>query len=69
MQAVCLGKESRHVYRAVGEEDAVGVHLQDLGGRVVGGDDRQAAVEARQPPQDVVLDAKVVRHNLRCKDA
>lgn len=50
---------------SVGEEDAVWVHVQHFAGRIVGRHHRQPAAERRQPPQNVVLDAKVIRHNLQ----
>ena len=54
-------------YRAIGEEDAVWVHFQDLAGWVVSRYHSEAAAKGCQPPENVVLDAIVVRHNLQDK--
>ena len=76
----CLAEKCRHIgeirsvrreasvaYRAIGEEDAIWVHLQDLAGGVVSRHHCQPAAERGQPPQNVVLDAKVICHNLRVR--
>ena len=54
------------VARAVREEDAIGLRPQYLGGRGLGGDDREPAAPIRQEPQDVALDTVVVGdHSMR----
>ena len=60
-------REASVAYRAIGEEDAIWVHLQDLAGGVVSRHHCQPAAERGQPPQNVVLDAKVICHNLRVR--
>ena len=54
----------RAAHWAIGQEDAIRVHLQDLAGGVVSGHHGDLAAKRGEPPQDVVLDAIVVRHNL-----
>ena len=57
-------KKVRDTHRAVRQEDAIRIHLQDFAGGVVSWDDRDLAPKRGKPPQDVVLDPKVVCHNL-----
>ena len=49
---------------AVGEEDAIRVHRQHLGGRGLGRHHGQAAAAVHQHAQDVALHAKVVGHHV-----
>ena len=54
----------RRVARAVREEDAVRVHLQNIFRRRLCRDDRQAAATVNQHTQDVALGAKIVGHHV-----
>ena len=49
---------------AVGEEDAVGLEVEDILGRGLGGNHRHAAALAHQHPQNVLLDAEVVGYDM-----
>ncbi len=55
----------RRVARAVAQEDAVRLQRQHFGGRRVRGDDGHAQPMRGEAAQDVVLDAKVIRHDQR----
>ena len=61
--------EQEKTHWAVAEENAVRVELQHLLGGIPGRHDRDAAVVRGQAAHDVVLDAKVIGHDLRSKQA
>lgn len=52
---------------SVAEEDSIRVHLEHLGRRVGRGHHCDAAAIGRQSPEDVVLDAEIIGHNLKIK--
>ena len=64
-----VGAPERVTHRSVAEEDAVRVEGHGLICRVVVGHHRDLAAEGGQAAQDVLLDAKVVRHNLHGQPA
>ena len=57
------------VARAVGEEDAVGLVVEDRLGRHGAGDDRHPAADLDQVAEDVPLHAEVERHDVRATGA
>ena len=52
---------------AVGEEDAVGLQVEDILGAGLGGNHRHAAALAHQHAQNVLLDAEVVRDHVEVR--
>ena len=58
-------KEGRTcAHRAIAQEDAIRIEVDDLVSRVVGGDDCDFAAVGCKPTQDVLLGAKIIGDHL-----